>query len=75
LQHFCDHIGKGHTLITNNWYSSPLLYTLLHKYKTNAYGTIRKNRIGMPDEKKKIKPREFEYQFSNNLLALRWFDK
>jgi hypothetical protein len=47
------YLGKGHTLITDNWYTSPRLYTLLHKHKTNAYGTMRKNRVGMPQMKKK----------------------
>jgi hypothetical protein len=42
------YLDKGHTLITDNWYSRPNLFDLLHKMKTNAFGTVRKNRIDMP---------------------------
>lgn len=42
------YLGKSHTLITDNWYTSPHLYNLLHKYKTNAFGTVGKIEAGCP---------------------------
>ncbi|XP_043590231.1 piggyBac transposable element-derived protein 4-like [Bombus pyrosoma] len=37
---------KDHTLITDNWYTSPRLYTLLHENKTNAFGIVKIGEIG-----------------------------
>ncbi|XP_033359529.1 piggyBac transposable element-derived protein 4-like [Bombus vosnesenskii] len=66
---------KGHTLITDNWYTSPRLYTLLHEHKTNAFGTVRKNRSEMPRMEESLKKGEICYRSTNNLLAMKWRDK
>lgn len=49
------YFGRGHTLVVDNWYSSPSLFLELHKNLTNAYGTVRKNRLDIPGLKKQIK--------------------
>jgi hypothetical protein len=47
------YLGKGHMVITDNWYTSPNLYRVLSENHTNGFGTAKKNRKGMPiiDEK------------------------
>jgi hypothetical protein len=55
-------LGKGHTLITDYWYTSPYLYTLLHDLKTNAFKTVHKNRKDMPSIDKKLAIGEFGYR-------------
>jgi len=67
------YLGKGHTLITDNWYTS--LYTLLHENKTNAFGTVRKNRKKMPHIEEKLKRGEMCYRSTDILLAMKWHDK
>lgn len=66
---------KGHTVITDNWYTNPHLYNLLHKHKTNAFGTVRKNRRDMPHIEGNLRKGRFDYRCTDNLLALRWRDK
>nr|XP_012145432.1 PREDICTED: piggyBac transposable element-derived protein 4-like [Megachile rotundata] len=66
------YLEKGHTLITDNWYTSPHLYNVLHKHKTNAFGTVRKNRRGMPHMEGKLTKGQFDYRCTDNLLALKW---
>ncbi|CAL7937381.1 unnamed protein product [Xylocopa violacea] len=68
-------LGKGHTVITDNWYTSPRLYTLLHKNKTNAFGTVRKSRKEMPHMDEKLKRGEICYESTDILLAMKWHDK
>lgn len=71
-----SYLGKGHTLITDNWYTSPHLYNLLHeKEKTNAFGTVRQNRKDMPKMEEKLKGGECVSRSTHNLLALKWRDK
>ncbi|XP_052351639.1 piggyBac transposable element-derived protein 4-like [Oncorhynchus keta] len=43
-----SHLGKGHTLYVDNWYSSPTLFQHLLSNSTGACGTVRSNRKGMP---------------------------
>lgn len=69
------YLEKGHTLIADNWYTSPHLYTLLHENKTNAFGTIRKNRRDMPHMEEKLKRGEMCYRSTGILLAMKWHDK
>jgi len=40
--------NKGHIVYTDNWYSSPILTEFLHEKDTGLYGTVRKNRKGLP---------------------------
>uniref|UniRef100_A0A3P8X756 PiggyBac transposable element-derived protein domain-containing protein n=1 Tax=Esox lucius TaxID=8010 RepID=A0A3P8X756_ESOLU len=42
------HLGKGHTLYVDNWYSSPTLFQHRLSNNTGACGTLRSNRKGMP---------------------------
>ena len=69
-----DYLGKGHTLWCDNWYSSPVLFKYLHDEHTNACGTVRKNRKGMPNFKK-LKKGESESKKNGPLLALKWCDR
>lgn len=69
------YLGKGHALITDNWYTSPGLYTLLHENKTNAFGTVRRNRKEMPHMEEKLKRGEMCYRSTDILLAMKWHDK
>ena len=35
------HLGKGHSFYVDNYYSSPVLFNLLHTNLTNACGTVK----------------------------------
>ncbi|XP_060862212.1 piggyBac transposable element-derived protein 4-like [Metopolophium dirhodum] len=69
------YLKKGRTLFTDNWYTSPLLSTYLHKNKTNSCGTVRKTRRGMPELKNKLKIGETQSLHTNKMLAMRWLDR
>ena len=69
------YLNKGHVLVTGNWYSSPALFSLLHYYKTNAFGTVRKTRRGIPNISNKLCKGEIAFQSTDKLLALKWMDK
>lgn len=69
------YLDVGHTLYTDNWYTSPNLYNLLFSRKTNACGTVKQNRKNMPVLKNKLKSGEIEAYNSKNLLSLKWQDK
>lgn len=43
------YLDKGHSLFTDNWYTSPVLSTYLFQHKTNSCGTVRANRKNMPN--------------------------
>ncbi|CAF4791666.1 unnamed protein product, partial [Rotaria sp. Silwood2] len=49
------YLNKGHHLYVDNWYISPALFELLHRNKTGACGTVRKNRQGVPPLTTKLK--------------------
>ncbi|KAG5881450.1 hypothetical protein JTB14_025827 [Gonioctena quinquepunctata] len=70
-----NYLNAGHTLFTDNWYTSPNLYNLLWSQKTNACGTVKQNRKNMPALKNKLKAGETEAYNSSNLLAIKWHDK
>ena len=69
------YLGKGHTLYVDNYYSSPALFNFLHANITNACGTVRQRRKGMPIMDKKLKKGEIDFRTSSNMLALKWRDK
>ena len=69
------YLNKGHHLYIDNWYTSPALFELLHRNKTDACGTIRKNRQDLPPLTAKLKRGESQYAHTNILLALKWQDK
>ena len=43
------HLGKGHTLYVDNWYSNHTLFQHLLSNSTGTCGTVRSNRKGMPE--------------------------
>ncbi|XP_043524386.1 piggyBac transposable element-derived protein 4-like [Frieseomelitta varia] len=69
------YLGKGHTLVTDDWYSSPSLFLELHKNLTNAYGMVKKDRLDIPELNKKIKKGEYVFRSTKNVLALKWIDE
>lgn len=70
-------LGKGHTLYTDRYYTSPTLAIDLEKEQTAIVGTVMKNRKGMPSALKQPNLRKGEHMFrrQGNLLALCWKDK
>ncbi|KAG5864425.1 hypothetical protein JTB14_019600 [Gonioctena quinquepunctata] len=69
------YLGKGHTLFVDNWYSSPLLYSFLHSNKTNACGTVKKNRKCMPQFTEKLQKGEMCFKNAKHILCIKWCDK
>uniref|UniRef100_A0A8C7H0A3 PiggyBac transposable element-derived protein 4-like n=1 Tax=Oncorhynchus kisutch TaxID=8019 RepID=A0A8C7H0A3_ONCKI len=70
------HLGKGHTLYVDNWYSSPTLFQHLLSNSTGACGTVRSNRKGMPAFGcGKMQRGEVEFQENGQQLAVKWHDK
>ena len=67
----------GHHVYFDNYYNSPDLIDLLHKRKTHACGTVRKNQKSLPLAviQAKLKQGETVFHCKNNLLALKWMDK
>ena len=49
-----DYLGKGHSLFSNNWYTSPISFSTLHLNRTNACGTVKKNRKYIPSIQNKL---------------------
>ncbi|XP_040071775.2 piggyBac transposable element-derived protein 4 [Ixodes scapularis] len=72
-----DRLGNGHTIYTDNWYSSPLLFLHIKEAGSNAVGTVRVHRKNMPQELKKIKLQKGDCRslFSRGLMAVTWQDK
>ncbi|XP_065302057.1 piggyBac transposable element-derived protein 4-like [Dermacentor albipictus] len=69
------YLGKGHVLWVDNWYTSPALFTYLFEKKTNACGTVRKNRKGIPRDEKRLEEGETSEMCNDQLLFVRWKDK
>lgn len=67
-------LDKGHTLYTDNWYSSPKLFLTLVRNGTNVLGTVRCNRKNMPGDfvKAKLKKGNCTIRSCNGILALKW---
>ncbi|XP_068122221.1 piggyBac transposable element-derived protein 4-like [Hyperolius riggenbachi] len=70
-------LDKGYCVTTDNFYSSPELFKILIKRRTDAYGTVRPNRREMPTSfgKQKLKPGDIAAWQKGKMLALRWRDK
>lgn len=70
---------QGRTIFLDNWYSSPSLFSVLHKEKNNVIGTVRLNRKYMPqtDKKylKKIPKGQVKTFCSDTMIAMLWRDK
>lgn len=69
------YLNKGHCLFVDNWYSSPDLFKFLHLNKTNACGTVRGDRIGMPEFQKDLTVGEREVLNNGTSMVVRWIDK
>lgn len=71
-------LNKGHTLATDNWYTSlELAYNLL-EHNTHLVGTIRKNRKGLPQNVVQAKLQKGEFIAMENedgITVLKWKDK
>lgn len=75
----CENIfDKGHTLATDNWYTSlQLAYRLLEK-QTHLIGTLRKNRRGLPKavvDSKLQKGETMAMENEDGVTVLKWKDK
>ena len=68
-------LNKGHSLFIDNYYSSPALFEYLHRYKTGACGTVKKNRRGLPTFEEIEGPGGQVFYHTDNLLAFQWKDK
>ncbi|KAL2719264.1 piggyBac transposable element-derived protein 4-like isoform X1 [Vespula squamosa] len=68
-------LNKGHTTYPDNWFSSPILFNLLHKKSMNACGTVQRRWKEMPKITDKLKKGEAVFRSSENLLAMKWFDR
>ncbi|XP_017796976.1 PREDICTED: piggyBac transposable element-derived protein 4-like [Habropoda laboriosa] len=75
----CKNIfGKGHTLCTDNWYTSIDLARQLIARDTHLIGTMRSNRRGIPKDlvAKKLMRNEYIAKESlDGLTVLKWKDK
>lgn len=69
--------GKGHTLFTDRYYTSPTLAKQLENVQTGLVGRVSKIRRGMPKEiiNGSLQRGEMTHRRSGNILALRWKDK
>ena len=69
--------GRGHHIYTDNFYSSPALFTELREEGFGACGTVRVNRRGMPVEMKASLSRGHICSVSIDecMVALKWADK
>lgn len=73
-----DYLNKGHTVCTDNWYTSLDLARKLLAGQTHLIGTLRKNRRGLPQTvvQTKLKTGEFSAQESDDgITIMKWKDK
>jgi hypothetical protein len=71
-------LNKGHTLYTDNWYTSVNLAETLLKNETHLVGTLRKNRKHLPEDVKNAKLKTGEYKAKENengITVMKWKDK
>ena len=69
------HLGKGHVLYTDNWYTSPDLCQYLHQHNTGLVGTVRPKRKNMPKLAQGLKRNDMRLQQRDSMLAVQWQDK
>jgi hypothetical protein len=70
-------LNQGHHLGIDNFYTSMPLADELITHKTTVTGTLRRNRVGIPEEltSRKYKPGEMDFMRSDNILTLAWREK
>lgn len=72
-------LHRGHTLIMDNFYNSPLLLRSLKKNQTDCYGTLRLNREFVPDSlktmtKTDLRQGEVVATYCSDLSVMVWRD-
>lgn len=72
-------VYRGHTLILDHFYNSPLLLRCLKKNKTDCFGTVRLNREFLPDSiktltKTDLRPGEIATTNCNDMSVMVWRD-
>jgi hypothetical protein len=65
------YLNKGHSLYTDNYYTSPTLSACLLDHKTNSCGTVRLNRKCMPVLRKKLTRVQTESLASQEMLIVK----
>ncbi|CAF3360073.1 unnamed protein product [Rotaria sp. Silwood2] len=70
-----SYLDKGHNLFLDSWFTSPILFETLHARSTGACGPVRVNRVGLPQFENKISSGQQVYKSTDNMLALKWYDK
>jgi len=69
-------LGLGYLLFMDNFYSSPALFFQLFSRQTDAIGTVRSGRRGMPMTMRRKIPRgAIVTMYTPELMALKWHDK
>ena len=71
------YLNKGYKLYTDNYYSSPILFSDLLEKKTGACGTLRTNRKGVPQkirEKSSLNKGETICMNNGELQIIKWHD-
>ena len=63
----------------DNWYSSPIIFHNLRLEQTGACGTVKGNRIGLPEDFSKIKLKEKgekpTFSLCDKMQVIREFDR
>ncbi|KAJ8706593.1 hypothetical protein PYW07_012671 [Mythimna separata] len=72
-------LHRGHTVIMDNFYNSPLLLRCLKKYKTDCFGTLRLNREFVPVSlktltKTDLRQSEVVASYTSDLSVMVWRD-
>ncbi|XP_046965005.1 piggyBac transposable element-derived protein 4-like [Vanessa cardui] len=72
-------LHRGHTLVMDNFYNSPLLLRCLKNQKTDCFGTLRLNREFLPDAVRHLKKTELRQgevvaTYCSDLSVLVWRD-
>ncbi|XP_023213037.1 piggyBac transposable element-derived protein 4-like [Centruroides sculpturatus] len=67
-------LNQGHRLYVDNFYASPKLFDALVEKKTDAVGTVRRNRKGMP-KKLTLRNDTLAAYYRKKLMALKWISK
>lgn len=72
-----DLLDKGYCVTLDNFYTSPELAELLLSHRTDVYGTLRPNRIGVPEEIKKgtLKKGEIVGFQKGKICVMKYMDK
>lgn len=72
------YLQKGHTLYTDNWYTSVVLGKKLLEEDTHLVGTLRKNRNNLPKDVMTGSLKKGEFRAKENgdgIICMKWKDK